>query len=108
MSDNEFQRGVEAERARVVAWLRSYNDVHPRGTLANRIESGEHESYANVDESVNRIPTPRGIVYMRLPMLKQYHRLIHMAANRVGIVTTAWCASRVLAAARRKLGLSET
>lgn len=33
------------ERARIVQWLRSYNDVHSRSALADRIERGEHESF---------------------------------------------------------------
>jgi hypothetical protein len=37
-------RGEEAERARIVAWLRSYDDAHRRSALAERIEKGEHVS----------------------------------------------------------------
>ena len=40
------KRECEAEeRARIVRWLKSYNDTHSRHALAERIERGEHESF---------------------------------------------------------------
>ena len=42
----KIRRECEAEeRARIVRWLKSYNDTHSRHALAERIERGEHESF---------------------------------------------------------------
>jgi hypothetical protein len=40
-----YQAGIQLERARIVAWLRSYDDVHRRSALADRIEKCEHLSW---------------------------------------------------------------
>ena len=42
--DDPVGAGRLIERARIVAWLRSYDDAHRRSALADRIENGEHVS----------------------------------------------------------------
>jgi hypothetical protein len=53
--ENDYEVGVREERARIVAWLRSYDDTHRRSTLAERIEKGEHEQHEVPNERKSRL-----------------------------------------------------
>jgi hypothetical protein len=45
-------------------------------------------------------PTPRGYIYLRVPLLKKYHALVHTVANRAGILASQWSATRLIEVAR--------
>jgi len=48
-------------------------------------------------------PSPRGWVYMRVPLLGHYHAMVHTVAGAAGILASQWASERLAAAARAEI-----